>query len=106
MNTAVIYIVKSWIPKEYAGEFNAWYDSTHMPQVAKASGCAKARRFRAVQTDDKFMYMAVYEFPDMDAFLKYENSEAKKELVADFRKNYGGKAETKKYVWEQVYEAV
>jgi hypothetical protein len=49
------------------------------------------------------MYMAVYEFSDMDAFLKYENSEAKKDLVADFRKNYGGKAETKKYVWEQMY---
>jgi heme-degrading monooxygenase HmoA len=103
MSAAVLYIVKSWIPKEYAGEFNAWYHGTHIPQMVEATGCLTARRFRAVETDDKFMYMAVYEFSDMDAFLKYENSEAKKDLVADFRKNYGGKAETKKYVWEQMY---
>ena len=103
MGSVVLYIVKSWIPKEYADEFNAWYDGTHMPQMAELSGCVKARRFCAVQTDNKFMYMSICEFPDMEAFLKYENSEVKKELVADFIKNYGGKAETKRYVWEQTY---
>jgi len=102
MGSAVLYIVKSWVPKEYADEFNTWYDHTHLPQVAKASGCEKARRFCAIQNDDKFMYMVVYEFADMDAFLKYENSEAKQELVADFRRTFGGRAETKKYVWEEV----
>jgi hypothetical protein len=103
MGSTVLYIVESWIPTEYADAFNAWYDGTHMPQVVEGSGCIKARRFRAVETDTKFMYMAVYEFSDREAFLKYESSEVRKELVADFRKNWDGKAETKKYVWEQIY---
>ncbi len=104
MGNTFFYIVHSYIPKEFDDAFTAWYDGTHMPEVAKASGCLTARRFRAAQTDDKYLYMVIYEFADMDAFLNYENSEARKALIADFRKNFGGKAETKKSTWELVYQ--
>ena len=95
MSNPVLYIVKSWISKEHAKEFNEWYHTTHMPQFVEASKCVKARRFRAIETEDKFMYMAIPEFADHETFLKYQESDAKKELVADIRKNYGDKAETK-----------
>lgn len=103
MSNPVLYIVKSWISKEHAKEFNEWYHTIHMPQFMEASKCVKARRFRAIESEDKFMYMAIYEFADQETLLKYQESEAKKELVADFRKNYGGKAETKRSIWEQIY---
>ncbi len=103
MSSPFLYIVKSWVSKEHAREYNDWYHHTHIPQVVQASGCIKARRFQAVETEDKFLYMAIYEFADEATFLKYQDSQARKELIADSQKTWGTKAETKKSVWKQIY---
>jgi hypothetical protein len=47
--------------------------------------------------------MAIYEFPDMDSFLNYQNSEAKQYLIKDFKENFGEKAELRSSAWEQIY---
>jgi len=39
-------------------EFNEWYDAEHVPRLVKVPGVLAARRFRAVQGDQK--YLAVY----------------------------------------------
>jgi hypothetical protein len=103
MGTDVLLIVKMCVQKEYDNEFNAWYDGKHIQKFIKASGCLTAKRFRAIETGDKYMYMAIYEFSDMAAFLKYDNSEAKKDLIADFVKNWSGRAEAKRDIWEQIH---
>ncbi len=103
MSKTVLYIVKSVIAAEYAAEFNDWYHKKHIPELVKLSGCEKGRRFKAVEGEGKYLYMAIYEFKDQASFLAYQSSEAKKYLVGDFKKLFGDKAEIEGEVWEQIY---
>ena len=103
MAETVLYIVKSVIPGEHVREFNEWYHKKHIPEMIERSGCEKARRFKAVQSEDKFEYMAVYEFSNRQIFETYQQSQAKKELVADLVNRFSDRAEMKMSIWEQVF---
>ena len=103
MSKTVYYIVKSEISKEYVNEFDKWYHEIHIPDVVRRSGAKEGKRFRAVEPEDKFMYMAIYEFANMETFRKYQESADKKELVADFIERFGKRAELKTSVWEEIY---
>ena len=103
MNKTVLYIVKSVVAAEYASEFNNWYHQKHIPELVKLSGCERGRRFKAIEGEEKYLYLAVYEFKDRASFLAYQSSEEKKYLVGDFKKLFGDKAELKGEVWEQIY---
>lgn len=102
-NKPVLYIVKSVISSEYVNQFDEWYHKKHIPEFIKLSGCKTGRRFKTILPEDKFVYMAIYEFPDMDSFLNYQNSEAKQYLIKDFKENFGEKAELRSSAWEQIY---
>lgn len=43
------------------GEFNEWYDGTHVPELLAVPGFVSARRFRRVGGDGGPEYLAVYE---------------------------------------------
>lgn len=103
MDKTVLYIVKSAVAAKHASEFNNWYHQKHIPELVKLSGCERGRRFKVIEGEDKYIYMAVYEFRDMASFLKYQGSEGKKYLVEDFKKLFGDKAELKGEVWGQIY---
>jgi antibiotic biosynthesis monooxygenase (ABM) superfamily enzyme len=103
MGKPVFYIVKSVVSPEHSAEFDEWYHQKHIPEIMARSGCKGARRFRAITPEDKFMYMAVYEFADMESFQKYQGSECKKALVADFVEHFGDKAELRSSSWEQIH---
>ena len=45
-------------------EFNAWYDTEHIPVRMAAPGFIGARRYRATESDD---YLVVYEMASMAA---------------------------------------
>jgi hypothetical protein len=101
--SSLIYIVKSIVAPEYVSEFDEWYHKKHIPEFIKLSGCNTGRRFKATIQDDKYLYMAIYEFPDMQTFQKYQNSEDKKYLLKDFKDRFGDKAELKASAWEQIF---
>jgi hypothetical protein len=103
MSKTVLYTVKSVIAAEHAAEFNEWYHKKHIPELVKLSGCERGRRFKIVEGEEKYQYIAVYEFKDRTSFLAYQASEGKKYLVGDFKKLFGDKAELKGAVWEQIY---
>ena len=99
----VLYVVKSSVDRESAEAFNKWYHEKHIPEMLELSGCKSARRFKAIETEDKFIYMAVYEFKDKDTFLKYQGSEEKRRLVEDYRVNFADTSQLKSSSWEQCY---
>lgn len=99
----ILYIVKTIIDKEHAEAFNRWYHEEHLPEVLELSGCKSARRFKLIEGEDKFMYMAVYEFGNKETFLKYQGSEEKKRLILDYRQNYGDITEIQSSSWEQIF---
>ena len=99
----VLYIVKSVVSAECISQFDEWYHKKHIPEFIKLSGCRTGRRYKTILPEDKFVYMAVYEFPDKETFLKYQNSEGKKYLVKDFTDHFGAKAEVRPSAWEQIF---
>lgn len=52
---------------EAEDEFNAWYDTEHIPQLAAVSGCVSARRFVAIASTRKFL--ALYHVTALDVVL-------------------------------------
>lgn len=47
-------------------EFNRWYTHTHLPDLGKAKGFVKARRFVGRNPDGATVYLAAYEFESDD----------------------------------------
>jgi hypothetical protein len=53
------YIVETDISKESEEEFNAWYDTEHLPGLARVPGTISAKRF--LRTSGSPRYIACYE---------------------------------------------
>lgn len=53
------YIVETDIPKESEAEFNAWYDTEHLPGLACVPGAISAKRF--LRSSGSPRYIACYE---------------------------------------------
>jgi hypothetical protein len=69
MSDRQLYVVfGSPLTPEQDGEFNDWYESTHIPDVLKVPGVLSAQRYKVQQLDreagkpPRFSYMTVYEF--------------------------------------------
>ncbi len=45
-------------------EFNEWYNTEHLPQLAAVPGVLSARRYRASDTDSPRRYLALYHLRD------------------------------------------
>lgn len=43
-------------------EFNRWYSHTHIPDLSRAKGFVRARRFRNTRPDARYKYQVLYEF--------------------------------------------
>jgi hypothetical protein len=103
MSIPILVLVKTVISSQYAEEFNEWYHHVHIPHVMRVSGCSQGRRFKAIEADDKFIYMAAYEFADKEIYNRYLLNEERKGIFDDFAEKYGDKAEVKRSVWELIY---
>ena len=57
-----LFVVRATITKDKEAAFNKWYNEEHVPQVLQFNGAASARRYKKILGEDKFQYMAVYEF--------------------------------------------
>ncbi|HWB45610.1 MAG TPA: DUF4286 family protein [Hyphomicrobiaceae bacterium] len=79
-----IFVVRATIPKEEEAAFNKWYNEEHAPQVLQYNGAVSARRYRKIVGEDKFQYMAVYEFASEEVFRRFQESDHLKTLVKDY----------------------
>ena len=48
-----LFIVKATIPPEKEAAFNRWYNEEHVPQVLQFPGLVSARRYKALEGEDK-----------------------------------------------------
>lgn len=49
---------------EAVGDFNRWYDETHIPELLQVDGFTRATRYEAAEGGS---FLAVYEVDDVDA---------------------------------------
>jgi hypothetical protein len=62
------------VAPEAETEFNAWYDTEHMPRLAAVPGCLSARRFRS--REGAHRYIALYHLasPEIPASKAWEEA--------------------------------
>jgi antibiotic biosynthesis monooxygenase (ABM) superfamily enzyme len=98
-----IFVVRATITKDKEAAFNAWYDTQHVPQVLQFNGAASARRYRKILGDDKFQYMAVYEFASEEVFRRFLESDHLKALVKDYNASFGDSSERERSAYAQIW---
>ena len=57
-----LFVVRATITAEREDAFNRWYDEEHLPQVLRYNGAVSGRRYRKLTGEDRYAYMAVYDF--------------------------------------------
>lgn len=102
-----IFVVKANIVKDREEEFNRWYNEDHVPKVLQFKGAVSARRYKAILGEDKYQYMAVYEFKDEATFQRFMESDHLKELRADYASRFGtvseGVSERTRFAYVQIW---
>ena len=67
---AIFLVYADLADSKYEEEFNAWYDTEHLPQLLSLPGFLDAARYVAVKGGPK--YLAVYELESTDALQRPE----------------------------------
>jgi hypothetical protein len=99
----VLFVVKATITKEREEAFNRWYNDEHVPQVLQFPGVVSARRYRALEGEDRYRYMAVYELRDEATYRRLMDSEHMKTLRAEYDAHFGPVSERARFAYEQVF---
>lgn len=99
----VLFTVKATITPDEEEAFNRWYETEHCPQVLRYPGAVSARRYKTILSDDKYQYMAVYEFESEETFARFQESDHLKELVADYDAHFADTSERAREAFVQVW---
>lgn len=99
----VLFVVKATITKDQEPAFNRWYNEEHIPQFLQFKGAVSARRYKALQGEDRYQYMAVYELADEAAFDRLMQSEHFKALKAEYDAHFGATSARARFAYVQVW---
>jgi hypothetical protein len=98
-----LFMVRATITKEQEAAFNKWYDEEHVPQVLRFNGVISGRRYKRINGDDKYDYMALYEFKSEEAFKEFQTGGYLAELRAEYDKYFGKVSDRAGTGWVQVF---
>ena len=98
-----LYVVRATVTAEREAAFNKWYNEEHLPQVLRYNGAVSGRRYRKDVGEDRYQYMAVYEFASEEVLQRFLASEALKDLRAEYDKHFGAVSERVGQGWVQVF---
>ena len=98
-----VLTVKATIPPEREQAFNDWYNHEHVHDVLKYKGAVSARRYKAILPEDKFQYIAVYEFDSETTLLGFLDSEHFAWLKKEFDAHFGGVSDRQRAAYVEVW---
>ena len=98
-----LFMVRATITKAQEAAFNRWYNEEHVPQVLQFNGAVSGRRYKKILGEDKFEYMALYEFASEEVLRRFLASDHLKTLVKDYDVNFGGVSERQRAGYVQVF---
>jgi hypothetical protein len=98
-----LFMVRATITKDKEAAFNTWYNEEHVPQVLQYNGAVSGRRYKRILGEDKYDYMALYEFASEEVFRKFQDSGHLKELKAEYDKHFGSVSDRAGTGWVQVF---
>jgi hypothetical protein len=99
----VLFTVKATIPPEREEAFNRWYNEEHCPQLLRYEGAVSAQRYKAILGEDRYQYMAVYEFLDEATFWRFLDSDHFAGLKRDYDASFGAVSERARAAYVQVW---
>jgi antibiotic biosynthesis monooxygenase (ABM) superfamily enzyme len=101
----VILVVRANVTKDREAAFNKWYNEEPVPQLLRYNGAVSARRYPKIVGDEKYEYMAVYEFANEAIFERFQQSDYLKELVKEYNANFGEVSERERSAYVQIWPA-
>jgi uncharacterized protein (DUF1330 family) len=97
-----LFTVKATIDAAREEQFNEWYNHEHVPDVMKFKGVVSARRYKAIIPEDKFQYVAVYEFESEETLRAFLASDHYVWLRKEFDASFDG-VERQRAAYVQVW---
>jgi len=101
----VIFVVRANVNKDKEAAFNKWYNEEHVPQLLRYNGAVSARRYKKILGDEKYEYMAVYEFPNEAVFAGFQKSDDLNQLIRDYNANFGEVSQRERSAYVQIWPA-
>ena len=83
---AAYLIVRAVVPEVDRAKFDQWYQDVHLPEALTAFNAMSA--WRGWSHDDPAVHLAFYEFPNLSDATAIGDSEAMKNMRADFDRNW------------------
>jgi antibiotic biosynthesis monooxygenase (ABM) superfamily enzyme len=85
-----LLIIMAKVPAEQEEAFNRWYNEEHLPRVLeRLPGIVSARRYRIMEGEEEFQFMALYEFENYKAVDAALKSSAMKKLIEEYNEAFG-----------------
>ena len=79
-------IVRAVVPEADRAKFDQWYQDVHLPEASAVFDAVNARR--GWSHVDPSVHLAFYEFPSLAEATAIGDSEAMKDMRADFDRNW------------------
>jgi len=98
-----LFTVKTTVTPEREKAFNHWYNHEHIPDVSKFKGVLSARRYKAIMPEDKFQYVAIYEFESEETLQEFLKSDHLTWLKKEFDSHFGDVSERQRAAYVQVW---
>lgn len=99
----VLFTVRATITPDQEDAFNRWYDTEHCAQLLRYRGAVSARRYKKILGEDKYQYMAVYEFESEANFEQFLASDHFAELKQEYELHFGAASERERSAYVQVW---
>ena len=98
-----VFTVKATIAPDREKAFNEWYNNEHVPDVLRYKGVVSARRYKATVPEDRFQYIAVYEFASEEILSEFLKSDFLKALKKEYDAHFGDVSERQWAGYTQVW---
>lgn len=99
----VLFVVKASITPDQEAAFNRWYNTEHCAEALQFKGAVSARRFKAIMGEDRYPYMALYEFESEEAFQRFLKSDHLATLKKKYDAAFGRVSERVRSAYVQVW---
>lgn len=85
-----ILIIMAKVAPGKEEEFNRWYNEEHLPRaIERLSGAISCRRYKIVEGEEEYQFLAIYEFESYQALDSALKSNAMKQLIEEYDEAFG-----------------
>ena len=90
MSKKGLLIIMASMAPEKEEAYNRWYNEDHLPKMLeRAPGILSGRRYKIMEGEEEYQFMAMYEFESYEALEAAMKTEQLKQLVREYDEAFG-----------------